>query len=87
MRLLLSCLIFLSFPLWGNLQKPFTVNLNTPHYQDGVISTHQGGVINSPELRIQARHIIYTNKTEKSGPIHRVFAEGDLMVERKEKLM
>ena len=82
MRLLLSCLIFLSFPLWGNLQKPFTVNLNTPHYQDGVISTHQGGVINSPELRIQARHIIYTNKTEKSGPIHRVFAEGDLMVEK-----
>ncbi|MCP5506192.1 MAG: LPS-assembly protein LptD [Chlamydiales bacterium] len=59
----------------------FTVNLKNPEYQGGVISTHQGGVIESPEIRIQARHIIYIQKVEKGEEVHRVIAEGDLMLD------
>ena len=80
MRLLPLFLFLLSFPLWG-AQQPFTVNLKDPEYRDGVISTNQGGVITSPELRVQAHHIVYINKVEKGKTIHRVIAEGDLMLD------
>ena len=80
MRLFLFILIlWFPFSLWG--VQEFTINLKDPEYQGGVISTHQGGVISSPELRIQARHIVYINKVEKGKQIHQVVAEGDLMLE------
>jgi len=79
MRLLFVLLSFFIFPLYG--AQEFTVNLKDPEYKNGVISTHEGGVISSPELRVQARHIVYTNRVEKGEAIHRVVAEGDLMLE------
>ncbi len=80
MRLLTLILLIFIFPLWGS-QQQFTVNLKDPEYKDGIISTNQGGVITSPELRIQARHIVYVNKVEKGETLHRVIAEGDLMLD------
>ena len=80
MRLLTLILLIFIFPLWG-AQQQFTVNLKDPEYKDGIISTNQGGVITSPELRIQARHIVYVNKVEKGETLHRVIAEGDLMLD------
>jgi len=78
---LLLILFLLSGALFAADTTQFTVNLKNPIYKDGVISTDQGGVITSPELRIQARHIIYVNKVEKGKPVHRVIAEGDLMLD------
>ena len=75
--LLLSLLLFST--LWCK-QQEITVNLRNPEYQGGVISTHEGGVIESADLRLQARHMIYIHKTEKGEEIHRVIAEGDLML-------
>ena len=79
MRLYIFLFFLMIIPLYG--AQEFTVNLKNPVYQNGVISTHSGGVISSPELRVQARHIIYTNRTEKGVTIHRVVAEGDLMLD------
>lgn len=79
MRLCIFLLFLLGIPLYGSQE--FTVNLKDPEYQNGVISTHTGGVISSPELRVQARHIVYSNRMEKGEAIHRVVAEGDLMLD------
>jgi len=55
----------------------FIINLRDPEYRDGVITTSEGGVITSPELRIQAKQITYINKSN----CHTVEAEGDLMID------
>ncbi|WP_420420899.1 hypothetical protein [Simkania sp.] len=85
MNLMRAFFLATSFLLFGTVfatdTTQFTVNLKNPIYKDGVISTDQGGVITSPELRIQARHIVYINKVEKGKPIHQVIAEGDLMLD------
>ncbi len=57
---------------------PFTVKLKDPVFEGGVLSTNQGGLIISPELRIQARHLTYIHQEENGAQIRRVIAEGDL---------
>lgn len=82
MRVLLLILLFCITQVAFAADPPqFIVNLKDPVYKDGVISTDQGGVISSPDLRIQAKHIVYINKVEKEGPVHQVIAEGDLMLD------
>ena len=66
--------LFFSLFLWAIPQEIF-VDLKDPEYQGGVMSTHVGGIITSETLRIQARHIIYTNKINKGEKIHQVIAE------------
>lgn len=56
------------------------VDLRNPVYQDGILYTTQGGVIKGDELRIQARQIEYEKRGQE---IHRIAAEGDLMVQFK----
>ncbi len=57
------------------------VDLREPVYADGVLTTELGGVITAPDLRIQARRISYTRKTDKQTPAYTVAAEGDLILE------
>lgn len=80
------CFIFLSTALWAECQKDdkteekLIVDLRSPIYQNGVLSTSEGGVVKGDDLRIQARKIEY----EKRGSqIHQLRAEGDLMVQYK----
>lgn len=58
-----------------------TVDLRHPIYSDGVLTTHEGGVVNGPNLRIQAKNIIYTRKVVDGESIFRIEAEDDLMVD------
>ena len=55
------------------------VDLRNPTYHDGILYTSQGGVIESADLRIQARTIQYIRRTEEGKEVHRIEAEGDLM--------
>lgn len=58
-----------------------TVDLRNPIYSDGVLSTCDGGVINAPHIRIQAKRISYTN-TDEDGLITRtVSAGGDVIIQ------
>jgi len=59
----------------------YNINLKDPVFSNGTISTDKGGVISNPGLRIQARHIEYTNKVEGDVPVRKITAEGDLLVE------
>lgn len=77
------CLFFL--PLWAFCleNKPITVKLQHPQYKDGTLTTNQGGIIISKDMRIQAQHIVYISKTEQGRQIHSVIAEGNLLVENR----
>ena len=58
-----------------------TLDLRNPQYQNGILFTDQGGVIRSKNLRIQAQSIQYTRRLEEGKPVHRIEAEGKLMVQ------
>jgi hypothetical protein len=86
---LLPALLFLA-PLSAEEEAPtpfadeaqeYVVNLHDPVFTNGVISTDQGGVVTSHNLRIQAQKIEYTNKIENGHLVKKVVAEGDLMME------
>lgn len=57
------------------------VDLREPEYSEGILKTEKGGVIQAPDMRIQACHLIYTRQIVEGKPVLKVEAEGDLMVE------
>ena len=61
--------------------KGVTVDLRNPEFCEGVLTTHQGGVVTGPNLRLQALHIIYTKKTVDGKPVFTVEAEENVMLE------
>lgn len=76
-------LIFFS-SLYGEdspFTKGVTVDLREPEYSEGVLKTNKGGVVKGPDLRMQARNIIYTRKLIDGQPVMTIEAEGDLLVE------
>lgn len=58
-----------------------TVDLRHPVIRDGVITTEEGGVVSAPNLRIQARRIVYTNKVIDGLQVTLIEAEGDLILD------
>ncbi len=58
-----------------------TIDLKNPTFVQGVIRTDEGGIVSAPGLRIQAKHIEYTNKIENGVRIQKIVAEGDLMMD------
>lgn len=86
---LLLCAFFLllpSLPLYGEIvdfdleeiiENGVKVDLKNPSYKGGVLSTVEGGLIETKDIRIQAREITY----EKVGESEKVTASGDLLVE------
>ncbi|MFQ5728733.1 MAG: hypothetical protein ACE5GN_00010 [Waddliaceae bacterium] len=58
-----------------------TVDLREPTYSEGVLTTEKGGVITGPNLRIQARKILYTRKKVEGRQLIYLEAEGDLILE------
>ncbi len=77
MRTLIPLILLTTFAF----TEDYNINLKDPVFSQGIISTDQGGIISNSELRIQARHISYTNKIENGISIKKVVAEGDLLLE------
>jgi hypothetical protein len=59
------------------------VDLRNPSYKNGILTTHEGGVITGDDIRIQAKTIQYIKKDNVSSPIHKIEAEGDLIIQYK----
>src|SRR5271169_2455128 len=74
-------LIPLTLALATSFAEDYNINLKDPVFTNGTISTDQGGIISNSELRIQARHIEYTNRVENGTAIKKIIAEGDLLLE------
>ncbi len=74
---------FLSYKLQAHpFSSPFTLYIKDPKYKDKVISTDQGGVMTSSGFRLQALKLTYIHKTEHHQPIHKVIAEGQLLLKK-----
>lgn len=74
-----------TFPL--DTCEDVNINLRNPLYLDGTISTTEGGVLTSKELRIQAMHISYTKNLEGENPQFRICCKGRLLIEYKKYLL
>ncbi len=61
------------------------IDLRNPIYNDGVLYTNEGGVIQGDDLRIQAKTIQYFKKKENGKEIHKIEAEGDLLIQYKDR--
>lgn len=65
----------------GALVEGVTVDLRSPTFCEGVLSTEKGGVITGPGIRIQAMQMQYTRKMQEGTPICCIVAEGNVMLE------
>ena len=70
------CLVLCITPL---VATELQVDLRNPIYRNGHLTTHDGGVIQNDEIRIQAQNIDYV----KTGAETSVSASGDLMIQYK----
>ncbi|NGX56116.1 MAG: hypothetical protein K1060chlam5_00351 [Candidatus Anoxychlamydiales bacterium] len=59
------------------------VDLRNPSYKNGILTTHEGGVITGDDIRIQAKCIQYIKKDNSIPPVHKIEAEGDLIIQYK----
>ena len=69
-----------------NPEEEVSLDLLNPLYEDGVISTNEGGVLSGRFLRIQAKKIVYTRRLEGPNPVFTVYCEGDLLIDYKERV-
>lgn len=58
-----------------------TIDLREPTFTEGVLSTEQGGVIQGPQVRIQARVLAYTRKIIEGVAVCTLNAREDLIME------
>ena len=56
------------------------VDLKNPNFTNGILTTHEGGVIKNSDMRIQAKTIQYIKRPEDGTPVHKIEAEGSLMM-------
>jgi hypothetical protein len=61
--------------------KGITVDLREPVWSEGVLTTEKGGLIQGPNLRIQARKILYKRKIVDGKPVFAIEAEDELILE------
>lgn len=60
--------------------KELIVDLKNPTFTNGILTTRDGGVVKNADMRIQARCIQYIKRTENGKNIHKIEADGDLMM-------
>lgn len=58
-----------------------TIRLEDPTYSDGILTCEKGVLVDYPGLKIQARKIEYIRKETVDGPVHKLKASGDLLVD------
>ncbi len=80
---LLAFFVFLSLFSFARAEEQHAVHvdLHSPYYEDGVLTTNKGGVLKAKNIRIQAKNIQYIRKTVEGKPVLEVAASDDLMVE------
>lgn len=83
LELAFASLLLLTAPLRAD---EYDVQLKNPVFSGGTISSNEGGVITGPDIRIQAKEISYTHKTENGVQIRQIHAQEDLLLEYQGKI-
>ncbi len=78
-------LFFSLFPL-SFFAAECVVDLRNPSFKNGVLSTREGGVIKSSDIRIQAQNIQYTYRVDEDQTVQKIEAEGNLLIQYKEAI-
>jgi hypothetical protein len=75
-------LSFLALPFLGAAEpaKEVHINLHSPSYEDGILKTNKGGVLEGDDIRIQAQNIVYVKREEGGKTVCYAKAHGNLMV-------
>jgi hypothetical protein len=60
------------------LDKSMKVELRNPTYNDGVLKTSEGGIIEGSDFYLQARNITYVRQDKTGAPINKIYADGEL---------
>ncbi len=60
--------------------QPMVIDLRNPIYLDGLLQTEEGGVIQTSDLRIQAKKIHYLNQKDQCT----IYGEGNLLIDYQE---
>lgn len=81
----LKALVISFMCIFSLVAEEITVDLRNPTYKNGILYTEEGGVIKNQDIRIQAKHIQYTKKKDEDLEIHKIEAEGDLLIQYKGK--
>jgi hypothetical protein len=68
-------------------QDDVILDLIHPRYEDGVLTTDEGGVLCGNHLRVQAKHICYIRKIDETPPTFSLFAKGDLLLDYYDKTL
>jgi hypothetical protein len=63
-----------------------TIDLKNPSFRNGILTTHEGGVIKNKNIRIQGKTIQYIKREEKGKLVNKIEAEGDLLIQFKNKV-
>jgi hypothetical protein len=66
--------------------KELTIDLKNPNFTNGILTTHEGGVIKNSDIRIQAKTLQYIKRIEEGKPVHKIEAEGALMLVYKDRV-
>lgn len=74
--------------LFSHANEPFDVeiDLRNPKYLNGILYTSEGGVVRGKDLRIQAKTIQIIKRIEGDKLVHRLEADGSLMIQYKGKV-
>ncbi len=78
--LLLIPLFCSLMPLQAQEEANLQVDLKNPSYSDGILRTSEGGVIQAPGIRIQAKEIDYLRNRD-SQVEHRLYAAGEIILD------
>lgn len=73
-------------PISEVTQTKLQIDLKNPTFLNGILLTHEGGVIQNKDIRIQAKTIQYIKKIQNGKLIHRIEADTDLMIIYKNKV-
>jgi hypothetical protein len=57
------------------------VDLSNPLFEDGVLSTSEGGVLTAPFFRVQAQRLVYTRNLECDPPVFTIQCEGNILID------
>ena len=57
------------------------VDLIDPLYENGTLTTVNGGILTATNLRIQAQKITYVRKLDDENPTFTVFCEGNILID------
>lgn len=63
------------------IEPNIVVDLCNPTYEEGVLSTDEGGVLTAPFFRVQAQRLVYTRNLECEPPVFTIQCEGNILID------